>query len=202
LAQQLLVLPYSLIREINVILTLRKLQVLATYKFRNQLTSVSEPVVQKFLVLPFDLDENLHMNNGRFINYMEVGRMELMTRTGFLALGLKNNWIAPVASLRIQYLKSLKTFQPFEVKSQILSYDEKWIYIQHTFTSRGKLIALGHIRAVIKGKNGTVKPQSIIDALGLESNPSATAVSPSLHSWFENDQGLLSESQTFSLSKP
>jgi hypothetical protein len=36
----------------------------------------------RFTVLPNDLDASLHMNNGRYWTLMDLGRMDLLLRTG------------------------------------------------------------------------------------------------------------------------
>ena len=37
-----------------------------------------------FRVLPTDLDVNLHMNNGRFLQIMDLARIDWLLRTGIL----------------------------------------------------------------------------------------------------------------------
>ena len=37
-----------------------------------------------FRVLPNDCDMNLHMNNGRYLSFMDLGRVHLMAQSGLL----------------------------------------------------------------------------------------------------------------------
>ena len=66
----------------NLILRLIFIIVRARYRPRLQPFDIS---VVHMRVLPNDLDLQLHMNNGRFLSIMDLGRVDLMIRTGFLA---------------------------------------------------------------------------------------------------------------------
>lgn len=154
-------------------LTLRKLQVLFTHRFKAKIEHVHEEILQTFRVLPIDLDENLHMNNGRYINYMEVARWELMLRSGFLPLGLKEKWIAPLAALKVNFIRPFQIFQKFDLRTEIVFWDEKWIYIRHQFFHNEKLHTDGFAKVTIRGKQGSVQPEDVYRKLGIgfESKP-------------------------------
>lgn len=149
-------------------LTLRKLQVYGRSKFRGSIKSVAEISQVTFRVLPWDLDENIHMNNSTYLQYMEAGRWDLMFRAGFAKLVMKKKWIAPIGSIRIQYLKPLKPFQRFSVRTQIAGWDEKWIYLEQIIHSAGKIAVTAHVKSTVKSKEGTVRPEDIFRELGLE----------------------------------
>ncbi len=48
-----------------------------------------EPSRAAFRVLPNDCDLNFHMNNGRYLSFMDLGRVHLMAQTGLLPVILK-----------------------------------------------------------------------------------------------------------------
>ena len=50
-----------------------------------------------FHVLPNDCDINFHMNNGRYLSFMDLGRVHLMEQSGLLPVILKQGWM-PVLS--------------------------------------------------------------------------------------------------------
>jgi acyl-CoA thioesterase FadM len=63
-----------------------------------------------FRVWPTDLDILMHMNNGKYLSLMDLGRIDLMQRCG-AAKVLKANKIFPVvAAETIHFRKSLKLF--------------------------------------------------------------------------------------------
>ena len=55
--------------------------------FRNQM-DVLETSHLRFHVWPNDLDFNMHMNNGRYLTVMDLGRFDLMIRTGLMKKAL------------------------------------------------------------------------------------------------------------------
>lgn len=116
-------------------------------------------------VLLNDLDLNWHMNNGRFLTIMDLGRMDLLKRTGTLEMAIKNKWMPIVGSATIDFKRPLKLWQKYELHTRICGWDEKWLYIEHVFYSRDKLIAKGQIKGLLRGKGGNILPQSIMDKI-------------------------------------
>ena len=58
-------------------------------------------------VWPQDIDFNLHLNNARYLSFMDYGRIHLSAATGILTPVLKERWIPLVGSLSITYRRSL-----------------------------------------------------------------------------------------------
>ena len=61
-------------------------------------------------VWPTDLDNNLHMNNGRYLTLMDLGRFDLVARAGFIPSILKKHWFPVLGAARISYYRPLKPF--------------------------------------------------------------------------------------------
>jgi len=121
--------------------------------------------VIRLRVLLNDLDLNRHMNNGRFLTIMDLGRMDLLKRTGTLDLAMKNKWMPVVGNASIDFQRPLKLWQQYDLHTRICRWDEKWIYLEQIFYSKEKIIAQGHIKGLLRGKNGNIPPQFIIDQL-------------------------------------
>jgi acyl-CoA thioesterase FadM len=116
-------------------------------------------------VLLNDLDLNWHMNNGRFLTIMDLGRMDLLKRTGTLDMAVKNKWMPIVGNATIDFRRPLKLWQKYELHTRICRWDEKWLYIEHIFYSHDKLIAKGQIKGLLRGKDGNISPQLIMDKI-------------------------------------
>ena len=86
-------------------------------------------------VWPNDLDLNMHANSGRYLSFMDVGRVDLLSRMKLLRKVTSMGWRPLVAGVEITYRKSLLPFEKFSVKSRILRWDEKWFYFEHTIGS-------------------------------------------------------------------
>jgi YbgC/YbaW family acyl-CoA thioester hydrolase len=122
--------------------------------FRPRITDFAASVKHTYWVTPFDLDEYIHMNNARYLNYMELGRFDLVIRSGFFRYALKHKIMAPVVNTTIVYRRSLQLFQKFTVSNQLVYWDEHRLFVESVITRKGKLycVALKELRMVQKGK--------------------------------------------------
>ncbi|WP_282608106.1 thioesterase family protein [Pelagibius sp. Alg239-R121] len=139
-------------------LIFRLFRVLLAGLFRSKVGFLDESVVS-FRVLPNDLDFNLHMNNGRYLTIMDLGRFDLMQRSGLTGIAIKNRWMPVVASQVINYRRSLAPFQLYSLHSRILGWDERFVYFLQQFRSDGKLAASALVKAgiVANGKSLTIE---------------------------------------------
>ena len=60
-----------------------------------------------FRVLPNDLDLNLHMNNGRYLTFMDLGRVHLMVQGGLMAHVRRKRWMSVLAAAEIKFIGRL-----------------------------------------------------------------------------------------------
>ncbi|KAM5314126.1 protein THEM6 isoform 2-T2 [Glossophaga mutica] len=86
-------------------------------------------------VLPSDLDLLLHMNNARYLREADVARTVHLVRCGVLealhALGGRTVLAASCA----RYRRSLRLLEPFEVRTRLLSWDDRAFYVEARFIS-------------------------------------------------------------------
>jgi Thioesterase-like superfamily len=78
-------------------LWLRLLRLLVASFFRARLDPTRDASQLAFRVWPHDLDLSFHMNNGRYLTIMDLGRADLMLRSGLWRAILRHGW-APVVS--------------------------------------------------------------------------------------------------------
>ncbi|MBI2067864.1 MAG: thioesterase family protein [Deltaproteobacteria bacterium] len=105
------------------------------------------------------------MNNGRYLTFMDLGRIDIILRSGLVRMVLKKKWRPLVGMQTIRYKKSLRLFQKFQLKTKILCWDEKWFYFEQRFERNGELIAIGHIKGLLRGPKGNVPTTEIIASL-------------------------------------
>jgi len=113
-------------------------------------------------VWPNDIDLNLHLNNARYLNIMDYGRMHLLARCQILEHIIRSRWQPLVGAVWITYRRSLPLFSAFELSSRLVCWDERWFYIEQTFTGRDGLAAVGWVKGVLRDERGTVAPQEVI----------------------------------------
>ncbi|WP_308159164.1 thioesterase family protein [Curtobacterium sp. ISL-83] len=120
-----------------------------------------------FRVLPTDLDPLRHVNNGKYLSLLDLGRYDLLTRSGFWAAASDLGWYAVVAAQTITYKRSLTLWQRFELVTRVLGVDERAVYMEQTFVRRGDVVARAVVQArFLRKAGGTVTPTELIEATG------------------------------------
>jgi acyl-CoA thioesterase FadM len=142
-------------------LYLRLIWVLLTWRLRGRV-GILEASRVSFRVMPHDLDVFLHVNNGRFLTLLDLGRVDAMLRSGLAARLRRRGWYPVVAAATIQFKKSLTLFQKFEVETQVLGWDSKAFFVGQRFLRGGRVVAQAAIRArFLKKSGGTIEPAEI-----------------------------------------
>jgi acyl-CoA thioesterase FadM len=116
-----------------------------------------------FRVMPNDCDINLHMNNGRYLSLMDLGRVHLMRQTRLLDVIVREKWMPVLAAAEINFIRPLAPLQRFELVTTLTSWDDKYFYLEQKFEVQGKL----HAHAFVKGvflRGGKVVPNAEIVA--------------------------------------
>lgn len=155
---------------------IRMMKLLAMAPTRSRIGPLDESTV-KFRVWPNDLDVNVHMNNGRYLTLMDLGRFDLIARNGLLRVVARNRLMPLVGSAMMRYFKPIGPFSVYDLRSRILAWDEKWFYVEHRFDQRGTLMALGVIKGLFRGREGNLPPARMLELGGL------TVASPPLPDW-------------------
>src|SRR5699024_9985663 len=120
-----------------------------------------------FLANPVDLYVQRHMNNGRYLSILDLGRMDLMLRSGFWKQVTDAGWYPVVAGQSITYRRSLTLGQKFDVATRVIGYDERWIFMEQVFRRGGTVIADGIVRArFLRTSGGSVDVQEVLDLIG------------------------------------
>src|SRR5690349_10196156 len=144
----------------------RLLKAIFLARFRPKL-DVFDQARLSMRVWPNDLDLNVHANSGRYISFMDIGRIELFARMRLFGKAWKLGWRPLVGGSMITYRKSLQPFEKFVVKSRVIGWDEKWFYFEHIIVnSRGDLSAIATTRGLLRGPKGNVTPKEVIDLGG------------------------------------
>jgi acyl-CoA thioesterase FadM len=131
-----------------------------------------------FRVLPNDIDINLHMNNARYLSIMDYARTHLLARTRLLEHIMHARWQPMIGAAWVTYRRSLPLFARFTVSSRMICWDDRWFYMEQTFTGKSGLAAIGWVKGVLRNRDGIVNPQRVIDgvASGTLSPPMPEAI--------------------------
>lgn len=117
-------------------------------------------------VWPGDIDVFFEMNNGRHLTMMDFGRFDLAARSGLLKTVKENSWGLVVAGSSVRYRHRLKLFQKYELHSEVVGHDDKWIYFHQKTIRKGRIHSAALIRTAVTSKNGIVKVEEVMKAVG------------------------------------
>ena len=141
--------------------------------FKKKLTSPLDTGSLYFRVLPTDLDLNGHMNNGRYLTIMDIGRMDFVLRVKLAGYVIRNGYLPVLSSAKMRYRIPLMPFEEYELQTRILCWDEKWVFMEQRFIiadgpKAGVAAAIGLIKGSFYDKNSktTVPTGNIIKAIG------------------------------------
>lgn len=141
-----------------------------------------DTAVTPFRVLPNDLDPLGHMTNGRYLTIMDIGRMDLMLRSGFWSKLKEQGWYPVVAGQTITYRKSLQPWQRFELRTRTVGVDDGWVYMEQNFCVGSTVYAQAFVRArFLKRSGGSVEHDELVKLAG--GIPAASQVPEWLRQW-------------------
>lgn len=151
---------------VNLYLRLLKLLFLLPFVRRQMLLDSGRIA---FRVWPNDCDINLHLNNGRYLTFMDLGRTHLLAQIGMLGMLLKYRWAPVLSAAEISYLRPIRPFQKFDLSTRLLTWDEKYFYMEQRFVASGQLCAVALVKGLFLHRGKRVQSRAILAALNLDS---------------------------------
>jgi len=119
-------------------------------------------------VLPNDLDVQRHVNNGVYLSLMDLGRIDLLVRTGAWQRMRARGIYPVIASETISFRKSLTLWQRYVLETRIVGYDERAVYVEQRFVVAGEIYARAHLRGrFLKASGGVVNIAELAEVLGM-----------------------------------
>jgi acyl-CoA thioesterase FadM len=135
-------------------------------------------------VHPGDLDLYLHVNNGSYLQMMDVARSNLLGDLGGLARLKTRGWYPVVASSTMTYKRSLQLFEKVTISTRVLGWDARVVYIEQVFTVGDKFSARGWVAGRFLGNDGSrVAPQDVLDLLVDGDAPASPALPDDVAAW-------------------
>ncbi|KAI9445859.1 hypothetical protein BJY52DRAFT_1127893 [Lactarius psammicola] len=111
------------------------------HKFRDDLVPIGQNPLDRILVTkawagPDDCDYNWHLSNSSYPKLLDLARTNSVLYI-FPSFVLAGGGIA-LAGTHFQFLREIPMFARYEVRSQIVGWDHKWLYVVHRFVSHHK----------------------------------------------------------------
>lgn len=160
-------------------LWLRLLWLFATAPFRARLAMPADVSVLTLRVLPNDLDLSLHMNNGRYLAVMDLGRLDLLVRSGLGRAVWRNGWTPVANAVLIRFRRELRVCERYRLETRVVAWQDQAVLMEQTFVfadgERERQVAA---RALFKGALYDRKSRRYIPVAQMMQEIGASAVSP------------------------
>lgn len=130
-----------------------------------------DPSVTVLRVHPGDLDIYLHVNNGAYLQMMDVGRSNYLADVDGYRRLRPRGWYPVVAASTMRYKRSLRLGDKVTLTTRVLGWDERVVYLEQVFTCRGELYAKGYVAGRFLGPQGSRVPAPDVVALMAEDAP-------------------------------
>ena len=167
----------------------RLVYTLIAKRFRKKI-QFTDTCITPFRVLPSDLDLNFHMNNARYFAWMDIGRLDLLNRSGMFLVMKRNNWFPVVADEKISFGRSLDLFDSVSLETKLHGWDTKNFYIQQQFKKTGEICAGAMVKARILSKQkGPLETCEILDTI--KDSKEKPSIYPWLTEWKNSRLSLL-----------
>jgi len=119
-------------------------------------------------VRPSDIDTLGHINNGVYLSLADLGRYDLLVRSGVWGEFRRRGWYPVVANATISYRKSLDLWQRYVLETKLVGLDDRAVYIEQRFVVDGEVYAVLFLRGrFLKRGGGTVSAAEIAEASGM-----------------------------------
>jgi acyl-CoA thioesterase FadM len=137
------------------------------------------PSVLAFQVLPFDLDLSLHMNNGRYLTIMDLGRLDLLVRLGLWGAVRRHGWTPILSSVVLRYRRELRPFARYRLETRLVSWGGASAIMEQVFVATsGPYAGQVAARALVKAGLYSRSERRFIDTARLMAEIGVTASSP------------------------
>lgn len=118
-------------------LWMRLLRYLILARWRPALVLPAGVSVTRFRAWPSDLDPSMHVNNGKYLSLMDLGRLDLVVGGGLWRPVLRNGWTPVALNILIRYRREIKLFQRFRIETRLLTWNETHVVMEQVFVLEG-----------------------------------------------------------------
>src|SRR5699024_5830293 len=117
-------------------------------------------------VLPTELDIFGHVNNGMYFSIMDLGRLDMMVRSGVWKTLQAKGWSGVVSAETISFRKSLKLGHRYHVDTCLIGVDGRTAFFEHRIVVDDAIFARAYVGTRLTAKTGTITREDMIDVLG------------------------------------
>jgi acyl-CoA thioesterase FadM len=122
-----------------------------------------------FRCLPTDLDINMHMTNSRYHSFADLVRVDLVIRSGAWKRIRAAGLYPVLGTSTMRFRRSIRPFQKFTITARVVSWDDRWIYIEHKFITGQDVAAISIVKTIFLSPEGRIPTEKLIAIMGYDS---------------------------------
>lgn len=138
----------------------RRLWVYLRALFSSKEGHITDVYSLNFRVWLTDQDTFLHLTNSRYLSFSDLGRLNLLIRSGISAVLKQNDWELVVCSQTRTIARMLKSPQTFEMACQVTGWTDEYLAICHRFQRSSKVHAEVNTLLRVETRTGDIIPVS------------------------------------------
>ena len=147
--------------------------------------SPAEVFETTFRCRPWDLDMFLEMNNGRILTLYDLGRFDLVIRSGLGTVLRKNRWGLVVAGSTVQYRRRIRIFDKVTIRTQSVGLQGRWIYLAQSMWVKNQPTSSVLLRTGVTAKGQVISIDDVSKVLDIE--PWIHETEGWVQSWIESE---------------
>ncbi|EDM65671.1 MAG: integrase [Moritella sp.] len=149
-------------------------ELIRCFYLRNKQTNTKgffDTITRSFRVGFRHIDLNLHINNAKYLMFLEKARWDHSIQTNTFNTLLKNKLNFIVAGVEVGYIREIRLFKKFNVETTYLGWDEKYFYLEQKCVADGKLCNYSLVKAVFVQKGKVISPEKVMTYIPVEQRP-------------------------------
>ena len=163
---------------------LRFARVVLASRFGPRLSFDTESVLGMRIWLG-DIDVFAELNNGRHLTLMDLGRIDLGLRSGFLHMLHRQRWGLTVGGASVRFRRRVPPFRKVLLRTKVVGCDERWFYFHQRIEEGATTCSAALVRVGITSRDRLVPVSAVVEAAGLpEWDPELPAW---VRAWIEAD---------------
>ena len=157
---------FTTVALVNMLLRTLLMMITSRRKTRKDFREVGRVIMR---VMPNDLDLLGHVNNGIYLSLMDLGRMDLMIRSGKWQELSRRGWYPVAASVTVTYRRSLRLWDKYTLETKLIGFDAKAMYVEQRFVLGNEVYVNAVMRArFLKKSGGTVTVAELGEVAGID----------------------------------
>lgn len=118
-----------------------------------------------FWVTPLDCDLNLHLNNGYYLKFMDLGRWDLILRMRMMRTLLQHDFRPVAVRVEIDFKKALPPGSYFTLETQFESKTSRSVTLRQVFKRGHEISAIGLVTAVFLHKGRPINMDRFVELI-------------------------------------